>query len=232
MGASNSSLNEVSPFIDTSANPSDMDVDSKWCKLIVDGYLRLKDKKWEINLPKGINVIILAFYDTTDIIRYFTHYNQKKYKVSKNKTYITPTAGKSEYKDNYMIYPSPNGFRKGIHKWSVRKTQNNGQIQYAASIGVIKAMNPEWISTSFEDVWPTNDHKGVYDGWCDWLVGQTYTIVLNMDEGTVKIYLRSDDDDRIQDQYKLPDTDGPYYFAMAIDCCKRCSEFECVMPTC
>ena len=122
-----------------------------------------------------------------------------------------------------MIYPSPNGFNEGIHKWSV-KCIANGWLNGLRSIGVTTVISEEWISKGVgNNKWPKDDKQGSYlDGFRKWYDNQTIEVILNLNVFIVEYYLIKEKDgssERIKlKQDKLTENDqDKYYFALCID---------------
>ena len=197
-------------------------INTNWFTLIIDGFIRIKNKNWKLNLCKDINNIILMFYGSP---RYFARYNPNEFKVSDNNKIIKPIGGQSSPPWNYMIYPSPNGFKNGIHQWSV-KYISNSRTDFFRSIGVTPFMNQKWISDGVGySVWSTEDKQGSYlNGWKGdkWPKGSTILVVLNVDLCLVEYFC---DDIKVKEE-KLTRSAAPFYFALCIDSWKVCGVFE------
>ena len=171
---------------------------------------------------------------------YFTHYNENKYKTntyyndtsSQNRVIVAPIA-RTPFDGNYMIYPSPNGFTKGIHIWSVKFIKCNGCIGEYRSIGVTPNMNEKWITNGIGcyKPWPTddeNENASYYYAFENvdnkWKLGSTITVSLNLDRGIVKYFC---DGKRMKtDELKV--AHGPFYFALCTESNYRCNTFESV----
>lgn len=225
MGAFESSDDE------TDKNEWDIIDDENWCSLLVCGFIRESDTKWELNIPKDVHETIYKFYDRINIRRQFMHYNPKHFQVSNEQTIITPL-GFDFY--NYMVYPAPNGFTKGIHKWSVQFIKHNGYpYDYCISIGVTsvftKIKHEEWISKGVGQYTPWAKYgpsyvksSSYYDGWS---VNDTITIELNMDKGTVEYF----NGDKKLKTDKIHKAAAPFYFAICINSNKHCGVFKSVL---
>ena len=87
-----------------------------WYRVIIDSFIKYQNRMWNLIIPQDINQSIFTFYDKR---RYFDQYNEAEFKLSSNNTRIIPNQTGSLRGCNYMIYPSSNGFTKGIHDWSV-----------------------------------------------------------------------------------------------------------------
>ena len=80
--------------------------------LIVDGYVREQNKPFSLIIPQDVNTVIGKCYK--DELRYFQKCNDKVFAVKNEGRMILPTKvfGQLEICDNYMIFPSANGFKK------------------------------------------------------------------------------------------------------------------------
>ena len=130
-----------------------------------------------------------------------------------------------------MIYPSPNGFTKGIHSWSVKYIKNNGNtecISSTQSIGVIKAMKKKWITNGFHGSWPDQgfgSEISYYKGYGEkWRPGSTMRILLNLDCGIVEYFC----DEKKLKEDKLGKSSLSFYFALCINSCDKYGVFSSV----
>ena len=205
--------------------------------VIVDGYIRQENKAFLLNISEDINGLIYRFYK--DEIRYFDKYNKEMFKLENDGKKIVPirVAVNTEYA-NYMVFPSPNGFNKGVHKWAVKYI---GHMQWGSvrSIGVTTKMDGEWISNGVgEEAWCDDDNgshnRGNYASGCfSWLKTETIEIILDLDESVISYYKILDNDasknpEKVKEDKLEPDE--TYYFALCVDSDSKCGIFECVMP--
>ena len=134
-------------------------------EIIVDGFMRNKNKEWRLFVPYAIIEIIKDNINKL-VSTKFEHYNELKFTVTGSRTIITPMVDRLMLSKNHMIYPSRRGFTANTHIWSVKYLKHNG-VDYHRSIGVTTNLNPEWIRYGIDSKWPTEDQNGsYYDGYC------------------------------------------------------------------
>ena len=197
--------------------------------LIVSGYLRRTPEKWKLYVPKEIEAIIYMF---SHQVRTFNLYNRKKFAVSNNEYILTPIAEPNNYCNGYMVFPSPNGFSRGIHEWTVLYKENNGDGDWSyKSIGIVSKIENDWIRYGIEsNPWPTNDKYASYwDGFKDWKENEIIRVIVDLITCKIKYYKKQ----RKGKDYILikQDTlwpDEKYYFAVCCDADKTAVVLESV----
>ena len=207
--------------------------DKNWL-VIIDGFTRDIDRSFK--LPRDINKLILTYY--RGIIRYFAHCRTNLFKLENNKRTIIPIGSPRPSGRSYMVCPSPNGFTKGIHKWTV-KLVNNGQFSGSSrrAIGVLTQINRKWIKKNIGDIWPDHyssfwDGRGIKDEY-EWQENEIIEITLNLNTYHVSFNKIIEDGDNTKiiqlrkDQIKPNET---YYFGLCIDCDRRCCSFQSLFP--
>ena len=201
-------------------------------ELMVDGFIRTENERWQLIIPCEIMCIIKNIINSMKIKgRSFKHYQRATFKLSANNTIVTPIGLRNHF-NCYMIYPSPNGFRRGVHVWSVKYVKCNGMNNGYRSIGVTTRMNDHWIrnGVGLYKKWPAvagNDFLldgSHYDGWNKWSIGSTMRVLLDLDCGRVE-YLC--DGEKVKEE-KLKLTNDTFYFALCIFSDKRYGVFESV----
>ena len=215
--------------------------DEQWL-LVVDGFMREQNELLELNVPTDINRLIYMFYK--DIARYFDKYNKELFRAENANKRIVPIGPSSAKCFNYMIYPSPNGYDKGVHKWAVKYERIN-QLGFASyrSIGVTSKIDINVISDG--DPWCDDTDKGSYwDARGEWYTNETIEIILDLDALKIEFYKivgkkNNSDDDQDENENVIlinkckqntlkPDT--TYYFALCMDSGHRCCVFESELP--
>ena len=164
------------------------------------------------------------------ILTYFDYYSSEQFKAYSDQTIIEPIGDISYHKSYcYMIYPSPNGFlpNSGVHIWKVKYIENKGSAYGIRSIGVTSKMKQDWVRNAckYDGSWPTecNDRSFV-NGRFTWKVNEILEVRLNMDLGIVEYY----NGIRKLRENKLYHLDRKYYFALFLDCDKRCGVFQSI----
>ena len=208
---------------------------------IVEGFIREQNELWKLTIPNDINALIVSFYK--DDTRYFEKYDKKLFKLENENSTIRPIGSSVMQAHSYMIYPSLNGFKRGIHKWAVKFAKDNGLGQFSRrAIGVVTRIDDEWINKDVNNVWPHDDDAepigSFYDGthllMNKWVEDETIEMVLNLNLFFVTYYKYIDDYETQtiiklkQDELQKGET---YFFALCVDCDNRCCVFECVCPT-
>lgn len=197
-----------------------------WYRFIIDNFINNQNRIWKLIIPQDIHQSIFVFYDKR---RYFDQYNENEFKLSSNDTRIIPNKTDSLRGCNYMIYPSPNGFTKGIHDWSVKYIGHNGDSSFERSIGITTEINQTWISTAAEAnrcIFDYDTHSSYFDGAYldDWSPNQTITVSLNMESRVVTYFC---DGKKVQ-QDSLDRNPEQFYFSLCINAKAECGRFECV----
>ena len=105
-------------------------------------------------MPKDIKDVLYLFCHQ---VRTFNIYNKKKFQISNNEQLITPIGKTSDVCNGYMIFPTPNGFRRGIHEWTIKYIENKGDGEWSyKSIGVVSYIDNKWISKGIgSNPWPS-----------------------------------------------------------------------------
>ena len=198
--------------------------------LIVDGYIRKENKVWKLIIPNDINLLIAMFHK--EIFKYFGKYNRYYFILSEPDQKIITPIGEEYSCNNYMIYPLPNGYDKGIHRWGVKYIANFG-YHGVRSVGVTPIMNQElilkgvgngntWIRSRYGTTGSHWDGR-TYSGE-DWKLDETILVILNMDIGKVEYYR---DKSKVKEE-KLITNNKKYYFAICVDSYRFCGAFESV----
>ena len=222
-----------------SSSKSSCDADDYWL-LIVDGYIRKENTTFELIIPNDINKLICVFYQL--ISRYFDKYNHKLFKASDENRVMSPIGPANHSCDNYMIFPSPNGYSNGIHKWAVKFAGSIesffARLAYR-SIGVTTKIHDKWITNGVGVKSWCNDVGGSYwNGRMDWNEYDIVQVTLNLNTSTVTYHkyheIPGDDKDQYLEVKKLKEDELKpgqiYYFAFCMDCDRRCCVVECVEP--
>ena len=86
--------------------------------LIINGYMRTQNQTLQLEIPQDINTLVCKFYDQR---RYFDNYNNEKFKVSDDGITLKGIGPIDNITSHcFMVYPSPNGYNKGIHTWTIK----------------------------------------------------------------------------------------------------------------
>ena len=212
----NKSLNGIGNSQTSSAiNIATVDI-KEWDRFIIDSFIENQNRIWALVIPKDINQSIFMFYDKR---RYFDQFDENEFKLSSNGSIIIPnntvTANRGS---NYMIYPSPNGFTRGIHEWSVKYLSHNGYSHFERSIGITSAINQTWISTGVDAnrcLFDYDTYSSYFDGAYldDWSPTKTITVSLDMNSRVVTYFC---DDVQVQ-QDSLDSSPDIFYFALCIN---------------
>ena len=201
--------------------------------LIVDGYIRQENKIFELPIPSDINKVVWMFY--REITRYFDKYNDKLFKLENESKIIIPIGPISGHLNNYMVFPSPNGFSDGVHKWTVKYARDNGYAS-TRTIGVTSKIDQQWISNGVGNRLFCDDKDGSYwSGISGYLTKNAIIeIVLDLEKLAVSYYkIRENEDPETKltpQKIERLKPDTIYYFAFCMDCDQRCCAFECVLP--
>ena len=166
--------------------------DNDWYGIIIDGFMRDEIREYDLNnFPSDINKIIFMYYNKT---RQFARYNPSYFKLSPDKTMITPI-DHIKWGNIYMVYPLPNGYTKGVHQWTVKYVSSGlSNFNMPKTIGVTPVIYEEYLNETVRrphcyNNWPHEEttKRGSHLEVQDWRVGQTVKVLLNMDiEGHYK----------------------------------------------
>ena len=212
-----------------------MATDHDYCLLIIDGYMREESELLKLNIPYDIHKLIYMFYK--EITRYFDQYNKELFKTENDNKRIIPIGPAGWDSELHMIFPSPNGFRVGLHKWAIKyvKLCRSGNAS-TRSIGVTSKITQK--CTSRQVNWNDADgsHNCYWAGRGKWRPNETIEVILNLKAFKVEFYriiegYKSKDDImiiKLKEDILKPDT--TYYFALYMDSDHKCGVFECVLP--
>eukprot|EP01084_Bolivina_argentea_P148609 259776_1 len=146
--------------------------------------------------------------DKYDNIRYFDIFNKQKWKISNDKCNII---GIDDIGFGpWFIYGENklNGYKKGIHIWSVKCIYGSKQCQYKG-IGVISEMNKELTVYECQE-WGLIGFGSYYSYYDSiWNDGEIITVVLNCNQWNVKYYI-----DCKQVKSQKIKANKSYYFAL------------------
>lgn len=209
------------------------DLQNKWVEIaskrLIEATNQMKDIKLEI--PVEIYAIIYSYCQ--ECIRKFNKYDVDLFKTSNNDTTIIPIGypGSVRNLPCYLVYPSPNGFTKGVHRWSVKYVSYD-ELRGFRSIGVTTKIYNFWQGRDRLD-FPKEDKGSHWNGlgykWT-WKDTQIIEVVLDIDAETVTYYKIEDSLELIKLKQDKIDSNQTYYFALSISSDKRCSVFESVLP--
>ena len=211
-----------------------MATDDDYWLLIIDGYMRQESELLKLNIPYDIHKLICMFYK--EITRYFDKYNKELFKTENDYKRIIPIGPGGWDSEDHMIFPSPNGFRTGLHKWAIKyvKLCRSG-FASTRSIGVTSKIIQKWTSNQLH--WDDADgsHNCYFNGRGTWYLNLTIEVILNLDALKVEFYKIIGGDNKSKDAIiKLKEDilrpDTTYYFALCIDSDHNCCVFECVLP--
>lgn len=187
---------------------------------LVNGYIRDQNKYFKLD-SGHLNEIVAFICMFYPLLRLFQDYPHDKFKVSEDGTIITSIGPIMNGLHFYMIYPTPNGFNKGIHEWRVKclkaRADSSSGYGYPSSIGV---MDQTAKGTYYGGEWPTdNKHSSSY-WYGNWKENETIEIILNLDLLIVEYYTINNDNDKDTKKIKLKqDTlsqNKIYHFALRV----------------
>ena len=215
------------------------DNDDYWL-MIVDGFIREENRLLLLSIPQDINKVILIFYKND--ARYFDKYNKELFKTENDNKTIIPASIALIGWHGYLIYPSPNGCRTGIHKWAVKFARDLKYGRFARrSVGVTNKIETKWIYVDLgRSAWPSHDDHSQCYSFCDgsgkdwhWQEQETIEMVLDLNAFSMTYYRiigsnESQEITKIKEDKLAPNQ--TYFFALCIDSDQMCGEFECVLP--
>lgn len=203
-------------------------MDDEYWSLLVDGYIREQNEKYNLIIPDVINEVIFLFYEQNE--RYFAKYNPEKFRLENDNKTIIPIGDVSDKLSDYIIFPSPNGFSKGIHRWAVKFVSGTTSTR---SIGITTEMDDTMILQQVED----RNSFGVsrWTGEFKWRQNETIEVILDLENLVVSCYRiqkdwYSEEETTSKEKEDKLEPNKTYYFAMCIDSDKRCCIFESVTP--
>ena len=234
-----------------------------WLSLVIDNYLRQEKKEQDSDKTNGKFILsdinqVLCMFCQDMIQREFHRYPSNLFELTKNNTIITPIEddGKRPYQlSSYLIYPSPNGFTDGIHKWAVKYSQNNEWFGFR-SIGVTTVLydDEQWDQESESEDLRFPKGGSCYDGsdrreGYTWKPGETMEVILNLETKMISYYKVTESSKLIKlrengifykrerrtmedllKRTKAPKLPETYYFVLSISADYRCGVFQSVMP--
>lgn len=198
-------------------------MDDEYWSLIVDGYIREQNEMFKLIIPDVINELICRFYAQNE--RFFDKFSTEQFRVENERRTIIPIGDTSRAAKNYTVYPSPNGFTKGIHKWAVRFISGSASTRY---IGITTEMDDKSILEQVEDTqsFGVSRWRGSYR----WYRDQTIEVILDLNKFTVSYYKIKPPNDITKLKEDTLKENTTYYFAMCIDADNSCCVFESVAP--
>ena len=200
-------------------------------QLLIVGYIRENNQTWKLRVPQDICNMILMYYGQ---MRYFEVINVEHFQLSQFGTIITPMWFGRDPR-NFMMCPTPNGFKRGVHEWRVKKLSGTGLCRHAI-IGVTtniqereymirEGLNSHevwpWIRYNCKSYWSGNGA----DQDRNWKVDETILVILNIDKQIVEYYR---DDVKLKEEILQTRNDGTYHFVIIINSQIGNGTFQCV----
>ena len=194
-------------------------------ELLIHGYIHQLERDYNVSsiIPNEIYGVIIAFYPQ---LLKFELFDSQRFQLLDDGYQIKGKSGTGC--SGYTIYPEclvVDGYKKGIHFWSVQLLGDVENDYYCYhSVGIVaNKRNEKWCNSASEH-WPITDSASEHPrkekqpssqiSWYnghenDWNRNEIITVKLNCDEGFVVYY--ENDEEKRKDQI---DSKQSYYFAM------------------
>ena len=228
------SNSEVISYVPPSAGSTSWDI---WYQIGL--YLDHQFKECQIYHvlpPEAVVKLINNYYDPHFI---WNSYNNSEFTTSsehsiirpKNKEYDNPNlGGDPRYAaalgaaEGYLMYPTPNGFTKGVHHWTIMYHKNNGYGNGCRVVGVTAIWNEKWtMKGGAHSEWVDQDPDGSqWDGFNIWRVGGKVTIVLDLNDYKVEYYYNG----ILRKTEEISKKNKKYYFAICASHYHKCATFK------